>query len=66
MSRDDYEAARRLPFDVVVFPDPDEPHDWGFPIGLNAERVLDALKKGGFVLFRTDRGSRRAAHDATR
>jgi hypothetical protein len=62
MTRDDHRIARRIIADVLIYHDADEPLDYncGEPIGLNAERVLEALTDAGFVFFRTSKRERRA------
>jgi hypothetical protein len=60
MTKDDYRIAKRIIADVVIFHDADEPLDYniGESIGLNAERVIEALTDAGFVLFRTTKRER--------
>jgi hypothetical protein len=60
MTRDDYRVAKRIIANVVIWHDADEPLDYniGESIGLNAERVLEALTDAGFVFFRTSKRER--------
>lgn len=60
MTKNDIRVARRIIASVLIYHDCDEPLDYNLaePIGLNAQRVIEALTDAGFVLFRATKRER--------
>lgn len=58
-------SAERVLAGITIYLDCDEP--WSFQdgvlIGANARRILDAMRRAGFVVFKTSRRDRRAREE---